>query len=61
MQRSAGPLPGTESHSLVRMGLRYTRGGWRADGGVLIGVTGNDPDLGFTAGFTYAFTAFQVP
>ena len=56
--RSAGPLPGTESHSLVRMGLRYTRGGWRADGGVLIGVTGNDPDLGFTAGFTYAFTAF---
>ena len=59
--RSAGPLPGTESHSLVRMGLRYTRGGWRADGGVLIGVTGNDPDLGFTAGFTYAFTAFQVP
>lgn len=59
--RSAGPLPGTESHSLVRMGLRYTRGGWRADGGVLIGVTDNDPGLGFTAGFTYAFTAFQVP
>jgi len=59
--RSAGPLPGTESHSLVRMGLRYTRGGWRADGGVLLGVTDNDPDLGFTAGFTYAFTAFQVP
>ena len=59
--RSPGPLPGTESHSLVRMGLRYTRGGWRADGGVLIGVTDNDPDLGFTAGFTYAFTAFQVP
>jgi hypothetical protein len=59
--RSGGPLPGTESHSLVRMGLRYTRGGWRADGGVLIGVTDNDPDLGFTAGFTYAFTAFQVP
>jgi Putative MetA-pathway of phenol degradation len=59
--RSAGPLPGTESRSLVRMGLRYTHGGWRADGGVLIGVTHNDPDLGFTAGFTYAFTAFQVP
>lgn len=59
--RSGGPLPGTESHSLVRMGLRYTHGGWRADGGVLIGVTENDPDIGFTAGFTYAFTAFQVP
>jgi hypothetical protein len=59
--RSGGPLPGTESHSLVRMGLRYTRGGWRADGGVLIGLADNDPDIGFTAGFTYAFTAFQVP
>jgi hypothetical protein len=43
------------------MGLRYTTGGWRADGAVLIGATNNDPDIGFTAGFTYAFTAFQVP
>ena len=59
--RSAGPLPGTESHGLVRMGLRYTRGGGRVDGGVLIGVTDNDPDIGFTVGFTYAFTAFKVP
>jgi hypothetical protein len=59
--RSAGPLPGTESRSMVRMGLRYTHGGWRADGAVLIGATDHDPDIGFTAGFTYAFTAFQVP
>ena len=59
--RSAGPLPGTESRSIVRMGLRYTTGGWRADGAVLIGATDNDPGIGFTAGFTYAFTAFQVP
>jgi Putative MetA-pathway of phenol degradation len=59
--RSAGPLPGTESRSIVRMGLRYTTSGWRADGAVLIGATDNDPGIGFTAGFTYAFTAFQVP
>jgi len=59
--RSAGPLPGTESRSIVRMGLRYTTGAWRADGAVLIGATDNDPGIGFTAGFTYAFTAFQLP
>ena len=59
--RSAGPLPGTESRSTIRMGLRYTQGGWRGDGAVLIGATDNDPDIGFTVGFTYAFTAFQVP
>jgi len=41
--RSAGPLPGTESRSIIRMGLRYTIGGWRADGAVLIGATKNDP------------------
>jgi hypothetical protein len=59
--RSAGPLPGTESRSIIRMGLRYTAGGWRGDAAVLIGATDNDPDIGFTAGVTYAFTAFQVP
>ena len=59
--RSAGPLPGTESRSIVRMGLRYTRGGWRADGALLIGATNTDPDIGVTAGFTYVFTAFQIP
>ena len=59
--RAAGPLPGTESRSVVRMGLRYTYGGWRADGAVLLGATNNDPGVGFTAGFTYVFNAFQVP
>ncbi|HEY3160053.1 MAG TPA: hypothetical protein VGJ78_13905 [Vicinamibacterales bacterium] len=59
--RSGGPLPGTESRSIVRMGLRYTRGGWRGDAALLLGATDHDPGIGFTAGFTYAFTAFQVP
>src|SRR6185295_9884340 len=59
--RSGGPLPGTESRSIVRLGLRYTAGGWRGDAGLLLGATNDDPGIGFTAGFTYAFTAFQVP
>ena len=59
--RGAGPLPGTESRSIVRMGLRYTYGGLRGDAALLLGATNNDPGVGFTAGFTYVFTAFQVP
>ena len=59
--RGAGPLPGTESRSIVRMGLRYTYGGWRGDAALLLGATNDDPSVGFTAGFTYVFTAFQVP
>ena len=59
--RGAGPLPGTESRSIVRMGLHYTYGGWRGDAALLLGATNNDPGVGFTAGFTYVFSAFQVP
>jgi len=59
--RAAGPLPGTESRSVIRMGLRYTHDGWRGDAALLLGATNNDPGIGFTAGFTYVFTAFQVP
>ena len=59
--RGAGPLPGTESRSVVRMGLRYTYGGLRGDAALLLGATNNDPGVGFTAGFTYVFNAFQVP
>jgi hypothetical protein len=28
---------------------------------VLFGVTSTDPGLGFAAGFTYVFDAFQLP
>jgi hypothetical protein len=59
--RAAGPLPGTGSRSILRMGLRYTTGGLRGDAAVLLGATNDDPGIGFAAGFTYAFTAFQVP
>jgi hypothetical protein len=59
--REGAPPPGTESRSLLRLGARYTLGGWRGDAAVLIGLTGRDPGLGFTAGFTYVFDAFTIP
>jgi hypothetical protein len=59
--RSGGPLPGTESRGIARIGARYTVGGWRADGALLLGMTNDDPGVGLTAGFTYVFTAFRVP
>jgi hypothetical protein len=59
--RSGGPLPGTESRGVARIGARYTVGGWRADGALLLGMTTDDPGVGVTAGFTYAFTAFRIP
>jgi len=45
----------------VRLGARYTVGGWRGDAAVIVGLTGRDPGIGFGAGFTYVFNAFQVP
>ena len=59
--RLGDPPPGTESRSMLRFGGRYTIGTWRADAGLMFGITSNDPSVGFTAGFTYVFDAFQVP
>ena len=53
--------PGTESHSVVRFGTRYTIGTWRADAALMFGVTSTDPSLGVSAGLTYVFNAFRVP
>lgn len=53
--------PGTDSRSMVRLGARYTIGSVRADAALLVGVTARDPGLGFAAGMTYVFNAFQVP
>jgi hypothetical protein len=46
---------------MARFGGRYTVGAWRADAGILFGVTSLDPSIGVTAGFTYVFNAFKVP
>lgn len=55
------PPPGTESHSLLRFGGRYTRGLVRVDGGLVVGLASRDPGLGFSAGVTYVFNAFRIP
>lgn len=53
--------PGAEDRGLLRFGLRYTTAGVRFDGGLLIGLTPRDPQVGFTTGFTWVFNAFRVP
>jgi hypothetical protein len=59
--RAGGAFPGTESRSVLNIGGRYTTGSLRLDGGLFFGLTTLDPTIGFTAGFTYVFTAFEVP
>jgi hypothetical protein len=54
------PPPGSESRATFRFGARYTRGPGRVDGGILIGTTSNDPQFGFTVGYTHVFSAFSV-
>ncbi len=52
---------GTESHSTMRVGTRFTRGPVRLDGALLIGITEHDPSWGLTAGVTWVFKAFSIP
>jgi hypothetical protein len=59
--RNGQPPPGTESRGVLRVGVRYTVGSWRADGAALVGLTNIDAGVGVTAGFTYVFDAFRVP
>ncbi len=59
--RSGPDIPGTESRGVLNLGARYTEGAIRFDGGMFLGLTSVDPTIGFTAGFTYVFNAFQVP
>lgn len=55
------PAPGAESKATLRAGLRYTRGGGRVDGGILVGTTSREPGFGFTIGYTHVFDAFTPP
>jgi hypothetical protein len=59
--RAGDPPPGTESRGMVRVGARYTVGGWRGDAAVMFGVTSTEPTIGVGAGFTYVFTAINAP
>jgi hypothetical protein len=57
--RNGGPFPGSETSGQVAVGARYTRGAIRFDGKVFAGLKAIDPRLGFSAGFTYVFNAWQ--
>ena len=59
--RSGDPFPGTESRGLLKLGGRYTHASVRFDAGAYFGLTTIDPTVGFTAGFTYVFSAFKIP
>jgi hypothetical protein len=59
--REARAFPGTESRGSIKVGGRYTRGSGRLDGGLFIGLTGIDPTIGLTLGYTYVFNAFGIP
>ena len=59
--RSGAPPPGTDTRGTLRFGTRYTLGPVRADAAMLVGLTPRDPGFGVSAGFTYVFSAFQVP
>ena len=53
--------PGAEDRGLLRFGARYTHAGVRLDGGILLGLTPRDPEIGFTAGVTWVFNAVTIP
>ena len=59
--REGTPPPGTEDSTVARLGTRATWGALRIDGAVVVGLTARDPDVGVTAGFTWAFRAFNLP
>jgi hypothetical protein len=52
---------GAEDRGILRVGGRFTRGAVRVDGGLLLGLSPRDPDIGLTAGLTWVFDAFTVP
>ena len=59
--RDDEPARPSTTRGAVRLGARYTVGGWRGDVAAVVGLTSRDAGIGFAAGFTYVFTAFQIP
>lgn len=47
------PPVGAEPRGQVRGAVRYTRGAWRGDAGLILGTTRQDPDVGLTIGLTW--------
>jgi hypothetical protein len=52
---------GAEDRGLLRFGARYTYAGVRVDGAIALGLSPRDPEIGFTAGFTWVFNAVTIP
>jgi hypothetical protein len=53
--------PGAETRATFRVGGRITTGTVRFDAAALFGTTAQDPGVGFTAGLTWVFRAFNLP
>jgi hypothetical protein len=53
--------PAAENRSALRTGMRYTRGAVRVDAGVGTGFGATEPQVRFSAGFTWVLDAFRVP
>jgi hypothetical protein len=52
---------GTESRTLLRGSARYSRGAFRYEAGMLVGLTSFDPSWGLWGHITWMVTAFKVP
>ena len=51
------PPIGAEPRGQFRAAVRYTKAAWRADAGVIVGATRQDPDFGVTLGLTWSTQA----
>jgi len=47
------PPIGAEPRGQLRGAVRYTRGAWRGDAGLIVGTTRQDPDIGLSVGLTW--------
>ncbi len=47
------PPIGAEPRGQLRSAVRYTRGAWRVDAGLIVGTTRQEPDLGLSMGLTW--------
>ena len=59
--RRGNAPPGTDTLGRMTLGMRYTRGAIRFDGGLFSGFTPRDPRIGVSAGLTWVFESFLTP
>ena len=59
--RRGNAPPGTDTLGSMTLGMRYTRGAIRFDGGLFSGFTPRDPRIGVSAGLTWVFESFLTP